>query len=77
MFEDTEDHLATGSESLREFAENAGMDNPDQCWLLDTRDVWVKNPYYHGPPVPHPEDDFERQFTEWKGDSKDASVGCD
>jgi len=52
-----EDHIATGSESLAEFAFNAGMDRPDRCWLLDTRDVWVRNPHYVGPDVPHPEDD--------------------
>lgn len=54
---DPPDHMATGLESLREFAENAGMDNPDKEWLLDDRDVWVKNPYYSGPSGPHPEDD--------------------
>lgn len=58
MFEDVPDHVATGSESLAEFARNAGMDNPDQCWLLDSRDVWVRNPFYQGPPEPHPEDDM-------------------
>jgi len=84
-----EDHIATGSESLREFAHNAGMDNPDRAWLLDSRDVWVANPFYSGPAVPHPEDDcrsndeiaqanaeHDRQFSEWHGDS-DGSVGCD
>lgn len=49
--------LREGSESLREFAHNAGMDNPTHEWLLDSRDVWVKNPYYHGEPGLHPEDD--------------------
>lgn len=57
MFEDAPDHVATGSESLAEFARNVGMDNPEHAWLLDPRDVWVKNPFYSGPPVPHPEDD--------------------
>lgn len=51
------EHPATGGESLAEFARNAGMDNPDRAWLLDPRDVWVANPCYSGPPVPHPEDD--------------------
>lgn len=69
-----EDHMATGSESLAEFARNAGADNPERCWLLDDRDVWVRNPYYSGPEEPHPED--ESQFTEWKGDS-DGTVGVD
>jgi hypothetical protein len=52
-FEETRN--ATGAESLREFAHNAGMDNPDKAWLLDGRDVWMKNPFYRGPEVPHPE----------------------
>jgi hypothetical protein len=59
MFEDAPDHIATGAESLREYAFNAGMDNPDCQWLLDSRDVWVKNPFYHGPDQGHPEDDFQ------------------
>ena len=33
------------------------MDNPDRAWLLHDWDVWVKNPFYAGPPVPHPESD--------------------
>lgn len=52
-----EGHIATGSESLREFAFNAGMDHPERCWLLDSRDVWVRNPFYRGTDVRHPEDD--------------------
>jgi len=54
------DHIATGGESLRELAVNAGMDSPDRAWLLDPRDVRVANPYYHGPRVPHPEDENGR-----------------
>lgn len=57
IYEQEFDHIATGSESLAEFARNAGMDNQDCCWLLDSRDVWVRNPYYNGPDQPHPEDD--------------------
>lgn len=80
-----EDHIATGSESLREFAFNAGMDNPDQCWLLDPRDAWVRNPFYRGPDVRHPEDEPDtfaedcaalRAQTEWHGNS-DGTVGLD
>jgi hypothetical protein len=55
--EDEIGHVATGSESLAEFARNAGMDNPDREWLLDPRDVWVKNPFFSGPAGPHPEDE--------------------
>ena len=67
MFEDSEDHVATGAESLAEFARNAGQDNQDIPWLLDSRDVWVKNPFYSGPPAPHPEDDYypEEEKKSW------------
>lgn len=50
-------HLATPGEAIAEFGFNAGMDHPDQAWLLHDWDVWVRNPHYAGPPVPHPEDD--------------------
>ena len=54
------DHMATGSESLAEFARNEGIMRPDRCWLLDSRDVWVRNPYFVGKETPHPEyDDYD------------------
>jgi hypothetical protein len=56
---DGPDHLATGAESLAEFAHNAGMDNVEREWLLDGRDVWVRNPFYSGPVGRHPEDDSD------------------
>ena len=49
--------LATPSEAVAEYGRNAGMDNPDRAWLLHDWDVWVRNPFYAGPPVPHPESD--------------------
>jgi hypothetical protein len=49
---------ATNNEALNEYAHNAGMDNPEAAWILHDRDIWLKNPYYSGPPVPHPEDDY-------------------
>lgn len=55
--EERESRLATPSEAVAEFGRNAGMDRPDQAWLLHDWDVWVKNPFYAGPPVPHPESD--------------------
>jgi len=30
-------------------------DYPERAWLSSSRDVWYPNPYYTGPPVPHPE----------------------
>lgn len=44
-------------ESDREFARNAGAETPSAAWILAPSDTWMKNPHYHGPPVPHPEDD--------------------
>jgi hypothetical protein len=33
-----------------------GSERPDRAWVLSDRDVWYRNPYYQGLPVPHPED---------------------
>jgi hypothetical protein len=49
--------LATNSEALAEFGHNAGMDHPEQEWLLSDWDVWVHNPFYQGKPGRHPEED--------------------
>lgn len=51
-----EDRLATPMEAVREYAYNAGAVYPDRAWLLHDWDVWVANPHYRGPRVPHPED---------------------
>lgn len=51
------DHVATNSEALAEFAYNAGMDHPDEEWLLSSWDTWERNPHYTGKPGPHPESD--------------------
>ena len=59
-----ESRMATPSEAVAEFGWNAGMDNPDKAWLLHDWDVWVKNPHYAGPPVPHPESDWEGPYEE-------------
>lgn len=58
MFRDIEeDHLATPGEACREYVHNVGSERPDQAWILTDYDTWEPNPYYSGPPVPHPEDD--------------------
>jgi SNF2 family DNA or RNA helicase len=41
----------------REYAHNAGRDRRDSAWILSDRDVWYRNPFYRGPPQPHPEDE--------------------
>jgi hypothetical protein len=50
--------LATNNEALAEYARNAGMDNPDRAWILTPWDIFVANPFYQGPAVRHPEDDY-------------------
>lgn len=50
-------HLATPAEAVQEWGLTVGAMREDDAWLLHDFDVWVKNPFYSGPPVPHPEDD--------------------
>lgn len=33
-----------------------GSKHSEKPWILSDRDVWVQNPYYVGPSVPHPDD---------------------
>lgn len=49
-------HYSTDSEWDRAEAWELGADNPTRAWVLTDRDVWHPNPFYKGPPVPHPED---------------------
>jgi hypothetical protein len=51
--------LATPSEAISEYGYNAGMDDPEKAWILTPWDVWVRNPHYIGPPVPHPESEID------------------
>jgi hypothetical protein len=57
MFEDASDHIATPSEACKEYARNYGSDHLNQAWILTNWDTWERNPFYSGPPQPHPEDD--------------------
>lgn len=57
-----DERVATGGESLNEFAHNAGAIQPTRAWLLDDRDVWVANPHYTGFPVPHPESGSDEYY---------------
>ena len=43
----------------REEAWVLGQMDPDRAWVLTDRDVWHRNPFYQGPPVGHPEDDYD------------------
>ena len=51
-------------EAHAEMTQIFGMENPDSQWILTDYDVWVKNPYYHGPEQQHPEDDTPAEL--WK-----------
>ena len=57
--------LATPDDAIREFAANVGRDRAEQAWLLTDYDTWVRNPFYCGPAVRHPEDDY---YEEEEGD---------
>ena len=72
-----EDNLARPNDALREYAYNAGADNLDSAWLSTDWDVWVKNPYYSGPEVPHPELDMEPEPDTIDADMKNPNSQLD
>lgn len=45
-------------EAERGVVAHLGAKRPEQAWILSDRDVWYQNPFYKGPPVPHPEIDM-------------------
>jgi len=56
-YEDT-DEVSSALEWDRAEAYQLGEENPDRPWVLTDRDIWHPNPFYKGPPVPHPEDNY-------------------
>ncbi len=58
------DRLATIAEADAEFARNVGRQRQQQAWILSDRDVWYRNPFYTGPAVRHPEDDYSNEGDE-------------
>lgn len=44
------------SAAVRQYAAAYGEQEPAKPWILSPFDTWERNPYYNGPPVPHPED---------------------
>ena len=50
-------------------ARELGAARPEAAWICTDRDVWHANPYYQGPPVPHPEDDYAHGI-EWPEEIK-------
>jgi len=58
MFEHPDDagfHYSSDTEWDRAEAYQLGELYPERAWVNTDRDVWHKNPFYKGPPVPHPE----------------------
>lgn len=62
--------VATDSDWDRAEAYGLGAEDTESAWILTDRDVWHANPFYQGPPVPHPEDDYA-----WRTD--DEEEVCD
>jgi hypothetical protein len=62
--EDDEGGFSTESEMDQDDARVKGSHRPGQAWILSDRDVWYRNPYYKGPPQPHPEDYHEHMEPE-------------
>jgi hypothetical protein len=51
--------LATPRDACCEQARNEGRDHPERAWILTFFDTWEPNPFYIGPPVRHPETDYD------------------
>lgn len=56
-----DDRVATMGDAVKEYAANVGAENRDNAWILSPYDSWERNPFYVGPPVRHPEDDFDEE----------------
>lgn len=56
--EHNEFHYSSDAEWDNAEAMELSYANPDRAWILTDRDVWHKNPYYTGPAVKHPEEDY-------------------
>jgi len=46
-------------EAVREYALVVGAEHPEWAWILTDYDTWEPNPFYQGPPAPHPEFDWD------------------
>ena len=55
--------LATETDACREYARNVGREDQERAWILTHYDTWERNPFYSGPPVPHPEAPQDDDFT--------------
>lgn len=52
------DYLCSIAEADAHYAREVGRERSERAWILSDRDVWYRNPFYTGPAVPHPEDDY-------------------
>lgn len=55
--DEAETPLATHRDAQLEYTRNVGFEFQDRAWICTDYDIWERNPFYVGPPVPHPEDD--------------------
>jgi hypothetical protein len=56
--EERDFYIPSEAEWDRAAASELGSARPDLAWICTDRDVWYPNPFYSGPPVAHPEDDY-------------------
>ena len=68
---------ASNNEALNEWRWNAGREAKDDAWLLHPNDIWLENPHYRGPKVPHPESDDWGDFREDDDFVEDTSLEDD
>ena len=68
-------HYATDAEWDRAEAAELGAADPDVAWVLTDRDVWHANPSYVGPPVPHPEEDYYTDESDWESYCNSILIG--
>lgn len=59
MMEHFDFHYSTDAEWDRAGARERGAEDPERAWILSDRDAWYPNPYYQGPPIPHPEEEYQ------------------
>ena len=60
--EHLEFEYSTDAQADRQEARELGRERPDLAWIGTSRDAVHPNPFYKGPPVPHPDDysDYEQ-----------------
>jgi hypothetical protein len=49
--------VVTIASECEAYAYYEGKERPERAWILSDYDTWHRNPFYRGPPVPHPDDE--------------------